>query len=57
MTDLSNKTLAVLIGLVLAVSLVGTWAVLNKVNVGITGAFNTEGQGTPSGNHKAPRRR
>jgi hypothetical protein len=46
MTDLSNKTLAVLIGLVLAVSLVGTWAVLNKVNVGVAGAFSTTGQGT-----------
>jgi len=48
MTDLSNKTLAVLIGLVLVVSLVGTWTVLNRMSVSLAGAFSTEGQGTVS---------
>ncbi len=46
MSDLSNKTLAVLIGLVLAVSLVGTWAILNKISVRVIGAFATTAEGT-----------
>ena len=50
MTDLTNKTLAVLIGLVLAVSLVGTWAVLNRMNVSIAGAFTTTGTGNVTAN-------
>ncbi|MCX6767763.1 MAG: hypothetical protein NTY90_03490 [Candidatus Micrarchaeota archaeon] len=53
MSDLSNKTLAVLIGLVLAVSLVGTWVILNKVSVRVAGAFSTNAQGTVAGEVEA----